>query len=212
MSASPVVGARRRGRPPGESSAETERRILDTGRRLFSEYGFAGTTNRMLAEAAGVTTNALYHYFPSKLDLYAAVHAVCLAQIRDAIDATMGGDGSSLGFVESVLRLLDATEALIDADRTLPRFITVAGMESARREELSAVAAPLETYWLGVLTAIADRGVRTGLVAETDHGGMVALLMSMLIGLNEAAVIGVEFHRQALATTRRLVRGALAGR
>ena len=67
-------GTRRRGRPPATDSADTRQAIFDNARRLFAERGYGAVTNKDVAEAAGITTGALYHYVDSKLDLYVAVH------------------------------------------------------------------------------------------------------------------------------------------
>ncbi|MGF1905701.1 TetR/AcrR family transcriptional regulator [Aliivibrio salmonicida] len=39
---------------------------------IFSEHGFNGLGMRGIAEALGVSKSALYHYFPSKEDLFSA--------------------------------------------------------------------------------------------------------------------------------------------
>ena len=42
--------------------------------KMFAERGYEGTSNKAIAEAAGLSTPALiYHYFPSKTDLLRAV-------------------------------------------------------------------------------------------------------------------------------------------
>ena len=45
---------------------ETRQRILDVARQEFAVHGYEATTNRRIAARAGITTAALYHYFPSK--------------------------------------------------------------------------------------------------------------------------------------------------
>lgn len=47
--------------------------ILDHAEVLFLDRGYSGTTMAELARAAGVATNAIYWYFPSKDDLFVAV-------------------------------------------------------------------------------------------------------------------------------------------
>ena len=50
------------------------RKILDAALPLFAEKGFAGTSNRDIAEAAGIkSTGLLYWYFKSKEDLFNAL-------------------------------------------------------------------------------------------------------------------------------------------
>lgn len=50
-------------------------RILDAALSLMSEHGVAGTSMRMLAGECGLNVATLYHHFPSKADLLAAVLA-----------------------------------------------------------------------------------------------------------------------------------------
>ena len=64
---------RRLGRPSQGDAAETRQRILDEARRAFTTRGYDNTTNREIADGAGITAAAIYHYFPSKVDLYVAV-------------------------------------------------------------------------------------------------------------------------------------------
>jgi AcrR family transcriptional regulator len=47
--------------------------IIDAAIELFSETGFAGTTTRRLAEAAGISEAALYLHFETKEALYQAI-------------------------------------------------------------------------------------------------------------------------------------------
>jgi AcrR family transcriptional regulator len=49
--------------------------LLDAGRRLFAERGYAAVSVNEIAEDAGVTTGALYHQFAGKRDLFSAVYS-----------------------------------------------------------------------------------------------------------------------------------------
>ncbi|HKY13715.1 MAG TPA: helix-turn-helix domain-containing protein [Microthrixaceae bacterium] len=60
---------------PAEPRANQREHILDTTLRLMSEHGAAGMSMRQLAAACGVQVAAIYHYFPSKDALLAAVVA-----------------------------------------------------------------------------------------------------------------------------------------
>ena len=48
-------------------------RILDAARRLFGEYGYSGTTTRMIAREVGIDISTLYYHWGEKQDLYEAV-------------------------------------------------------------------------------------------------------------------------------------------
>ena len=68
-----LEGSRKRGRPADTDSTDTRDRIIVCARERFAAEGFEGTTNREIADTANVSSAALYHYFPSKADIYIAV-------------------------------------------------------------------------------------------------------------------------------------------
>jgi TetR/AcrR family transcriptional regulator, regulator of cefoperazone and chloramphenicol sensitivity len=48
-------------------------RILQVARRFFGEYGYHGTTTRMIAKQAGIDISTLHYHWGGKKDLYEAV-------------------------------------------------------------------------------------------------------------------------------------------
>lgn len=48
-------------------------RILTVARRLFGEYGFHGTTTRMIAREVGIDISTLHYHWGGKKDLYESV-------------------------------------------------------------------------------------------------------------------------------------------
>jgi TetR/AcrR family transcriptional regulator, regulator of cefoperazone and chloramphenicol sensitivity len=48
-------------------------RILTIARQLFGEYGYHGTTTRMIAQRVGIDISTLYYHWGEKGDLYEAV-------------------------------------------------------------------------------------------------------------------------------------------
>lgn len=60
-------------RKPGTTGPETRERILDVATPLFSEHGFAGTSTRMVADAAGINVATLAYHFGDKEGLYTEV-------------------------------------------------------------------------------------------------------------------------------------------
>ncbi len=73
---SPLEKARKN---PDSSKA----RILSAARRLFGEYGFQGTTTRMIAKAVGIDISTLYYHWGEKADLYEAV----IIDLNEGIEA-----------------------------------------------------------------------------------------------------------------------------
>jgi AcrR family transcriptional regulator len=54
---------------PGSMKAK----ILTAARKIFGEYGFHGTTTRMIAKAVNIDISTLYYHWGEKGDLYEAV-------------------------------------------------------------------------------------------------------------------------------------------
>ncbi len=58
---------------PATKHEERKEQITDAALGVFAARGYDGTTNRLIAQAAGLNSAALiYHYFPSKTDLFKA--------------------------------------------------------------------------------------------------------------------------------------------
>jgi AcrR family transcriptional regulator len=54
-------------------SERSRRQILDAALLLFSTQGFRGTSTREIAQAASISTGALYHQFPDKEHIFNAL-------------------------------------------------------------------------------------------------------------------------------------------
>ena len=78
--------------PPVKHCSSTEAdparvRLVRAGLRLFARQGFAATTTRELAQAAGVNVAAISYYFGDKAGFYRAVFFEPLGEIADGIAA-----------------------------------------------------------------------------------------------------------------------------
>jgi len=75
-----------------ESKAEASRaRIMDVAQRLFARRGFEGVSIRDIAQTLGMTTASLYYHFPSKEEIFVAVHGRSLEAVqREVMDAIAG--------------------------------------------------------------------------------------------------------------------------
>lgn len=64
-------------RGTGRATAAPEERqnqILNAAARLFVKQGYAGTSIRDIAQQVGLLAGSVYHHFPSKEDLFVAIH------------------------------------------------------------------------------------------------------------------------------------------
>jgi AcrR family transcriptional regulator len=89
---------------------ERRRQVLAAGSQLFAEHAFEEITMRQIAEAAGISKGLLYHYFPSKTELFKAAVAQHASDLQQLI--TPDGTGSA---AEQLSRSLDAYLQWIEA-------------------------------------------------------------------------------------------------
>ena len=73
MVTTPETRPQAKGQRKARRGPLTRAQILDASLRLFSEKGFARTSVRDIAHAAGITDAAIYYHFSSKRDLFEAL-------------------------------------------------------------------------------------------------------------------------------------------
>src|SRR3954447_22936298 len=62
---------------------ERRRQLLEAGARVFTERSYDDASMADVAKAAGISKGLLYHYFPSKRDLFVATLEAAAAELRD---------------------------------------------------------------------------------------------------------------------------------
>lgn len=88
-----------RAKPDGD----TERRILDAARRVFTRRGSAGARMQEIAEEAGVNQALLHYYFRTKDQLSLAVFREAAGQLFPGVLRIMGADSPIEARVEQVV-------------------------------------------------------------------------------------------------------------
>ena len=88
---------------------ERRRQLIDAGAELFARHAYEEISMREVADAAGVSKPLLYHYFPSKIELFKAAVAEKALELGQLIEPT--GEGAP---VEQLTRGLDAYLAWIE--------------------------------------------------------------------------------------------------
>jgi AcrR family transcriptional regulator len=93
-----------------ERQAEaTRQQLVDVARQLFTERGYAGTSIEDIIERAGVARGALYHHFPGKDALFAAVYQVVQAEVATAVvAAALAADDPAQAVYTGLSAFLDA--------------------------------------------------------------------------------------------------------
>jgi len=207
----PLRRLRVRGRPAGAISEETRARILASACRCFARSGYSHTSNRDIAREAGVTTGALYHYFDSKAELFAAVHRWVQAVLIEVYQRAFAERGSE-GCVEQLVGGLEAALALTAAEPELTHFAATAALEIERHPELAPVTASVRDDARLLFERLLREAERRGELAPgVEVGAVVDLLVSTLFGLAwlRSQVRRLEDYEAAIRAFQRLLRAAV---
>lgn len=179
--------------------------ILKEARECFAAYGYAATSNRIIAERTGLTAAAVYHHFGRKSDLMRAVYRATLtenqARWRTAID-------SHTGIVDRVHAVLDLTHRILTEDRAQAVFMFVAREEAARHAELAEITE--DRVFPNLIAEIVSDAVADGEIAAADAAQVRGALMALAAGLASLGTeVSARSHYTTTAGLKRLVAGAL---
>ena len=191
------------------ASAETHERLLDVARELFARHGFDATTNKRIAAAAGITSGAIYHYYPSKAELYAAVYEQVQTIVYGSFEKAVIGHDSLRDQFGAVL---DAAVETNRIDPSIAAFVVGVAGEAQRHPELRALLEPLRAQHHRFLHQLAvDAAERDELQAGVSPDALGDLLTAVLSGLARFSdqTGDARRHGDAVAILRRMIDGTL---
>lgn len=171
------------------TATDTSRAILQTAREHFAGKGFDDTSIAELAGDLHFTKGAVFHHFGSKANLFAAVHAVALAE------------ASTIPFPTG----LEPKEALL---QILPRFTM--GLAAPDSFRILVVDGPTQGFrlpkplWLDLLVGAACRGVG----AITTPACATSVLAGACVGAAEF-IAQSDDRDEAVSQSRRSVSAAI---
>ena len=171
-------GPRRTGDSPRSKRAE----IIATATEQFGRHGYEHSKWADIAEAVGVGSTALYHYFESKLHCLYVIQSEAVQADRDKFDRILAEHQDFREALTAILtaafdltehevlrnRVLVAEQALVGLHRTSPR-------EEAARQLARSHMRDLEFAWATFLT----RGMEQGVIPQAEP----RLLARAVLGL-----------------------------
>jgi AcrR family transcriptional regulator len=168
------------GRPADAVGEETRRAVLAAARGLFSSIGYAATTNRGIAAAAGVTHGTVYHYFKTKLDLFAEVVNESYAQLLDRLDAAT----LPASFGERIAAIGSLVAEVHSSDGALLQFLARVPRERARNPEIRDAVGPAGWATYEFVRRFVASGIAAGdLAGDVDAEAMASTLTACLLGI-----------------------------
>lgn len=193
------------GRPVNSDGEETRRLILTEARECFAAYGYAATTNRLIAERTGYTAAAVYHHFGRKNDLMLAVYEATQQENYVRMRIAIEGKQTLIAKVDAIL---DVTHRILAEDRAQATFMFVAREEAKRHAELSEISH--DRVFAKLFAEIVGAAVEDGEIDEADAKYVRAALMVITAGLaNLGTDVSPAAHKVATESCKRLLSGTL---
>jgi TetR/AcrR family transcriptional regulator, cholesterol catabolism regulator len=164
-------------RQPGRSAtplvSERREEILALAARIFADKGYASTTVREIADAAGILSGSLYHHFDSKESMLDEIMHGFLDHVVAQYRATVAEGGSSLEVLQALVReafsSLGANPAALAVMLNEFNFL----VQFPRFAYLREGAEETERLWVGVI----EDGMRVGVFRSDLDGRMVYRFM-----------------------------------
>ena len=173
ITAPPVQKRARAGRPP--TLAAPRERILEEAAKLFARSGYDGSSISDLAAAIGVSKAAIYHYYPTKQDIYDAI----ILEVLEGLTQTVGRDVTAAEGGVARLRAFMVGHARY-FEQHHAQFVTMligySGMALSERED----AARLRDNYEKRLREVIAQGVAEGAFRTVDVSATGRAVLSML--------------------------------
>lgn len=174
---------------PGRPSEGAREALVEAARDLFVERDYDLVSTAEILERSGVSRGALYHHFPSKLDLFRAVYE---ASERRAITRIMAQMVPEARPVEALIAAARAYLRECETDEELRRIGLTQSRAVLGWEGWRKVATELG---LGVVLGIVTAAIDAGELPQRDPETTALVLLGALI---EAAMpVAVAEDRSA---------------
>ena len=161
-----------------ENQDKKKELIIDAALKRFAHFGLSKTTMTEIANDLSLSKALLYYYFPDKISLYCAV----LGSIISSMDKELKrGTASSGNSQEALALFLQKRGDFISKYYNLLDFTKITGTDLP--EELTSMFRKAKQSEIGIITAILEKGVRTGELQVSDPQQTALLLMDALGGI-----------------------------
>ena len=148
--------------------------MLDAARRLFTTSGWAGTGMRDVAAEAGVATETVYAYFPSKRDLLQAVVDLAVVGDNQPVALAERAEFAAIGQGTREERINAAARLLTGVHVRTAAFTKVLREAANNDQGIAALLDATRERQRRDVTAAAEL-IIGGEVGETDRDGVWAL-------------------------------------
>lgn len=179
-------------RTQAERRQATRSALIEAGRELFAERGYADVGTEEIVAAAGVTRGALYHHFDGKRGLFAAVYEAVEVEIVSNFSLEkITGDDPLAALREGTGQFLE-----LSLDPGTQRIALIDAPSALGWEEWHDVQA---RYGLGLIRAGLAAAIEAGQAREVPVEEASTALLGALV---EAALFVARSEDQEAARRR----------
>lgn len=190
----PRKPAKELGRPADTDSEQTRANILSAAKECFGTSGFKSTSNRDIAEKAGVTAATIYYYFKNKSDLFVSAHLEVQEKTL-SIASRCANEASSL--TEGWIQMTQEIAEMQEEDPSIAKFNAVVRLEAMRNPEISEALHDKE--WRKIFHTLADIGKKTGELAPDRDREFRAVMSAINFGLVQHSIESTpEAHEECI--------------
>ncbi len=167
-------------RTVGSNHAETQERVHAAALRLFARKGFAATGIRELAEEAGLSSAALYHYMGTKEDLLVSIMRSTIEPLLVAGYAILASGEPS----ENQIATIVETHVWVHGSQPLATKITDSEVRALRGDRLTEVMELRDAYD-AIWRRIVAKGVTESRFEVLDERVATLALLELCTGVSD---------------------------
>jgi TetR/AcrR family transcriptional regulator, cholesterol catabolism regulator len=155
---------------------ETYQKILSTAHQLFVQQGYTATSMRQVAEAAGIGKATIYHHFPDKQSILAALLSRNITRMDEAMQLVRAENDPRrrirVAAEASIEFLFESADILQIARREIP----------GGRDQMQGGFAKFFQEYMALLAEAIQLGAEQGIFRAVNPTDAARVLMTMIQG------------------------------
>jgi len=161
-----MATTRKPGRPVDPDLQQRRReQILDSAAIHFAESGYAGTDTQKLADELDISKGTIFHYFPTKRELFAASIERALKQLGESVET------AAAAFDDPLEKLVAAMASYLRFFDERPEVVELLILERAEFKDRKSSyfdrdEKDSDDHWHDVIAGLVDAGRFRGLDVE----------------------------------------------
>jgi AcrR family transcriptional regulator len=184
------------GRPKGSNKGASKARILIAARKQFADNGYSQTTFKDIGKCVGVTSAAVYNYFPSKSALFSAACDDAQGILLKHIHEDVHGHSDLREQLGSFLRIAAKVH---EDDSSVTELLGSIPLEVRRHPELAALLLDRQNVTLRFMVdAFSDAQERGEIRLDATPAELVEVFLGATVGV---ALFQFGLKRQSLVQT-----------